>query len=260
MSASWRLEARGLCVRRGARHVLENIDLKLGAGESISIIGPNGAGKTTLLQALLGLLPAESGEVLLEGRSIRRLSAAQRGRFAAYVAQIVERLPAFRVAEVVATGRFPHVSPLRPLSGEDHAIVRRELARCGLAELADRPVTAISGGERQKTFLAAALAQEPQALFLDEPTTALDPAYQVELVRLLREWHAAGRAVVLVSHDLQVPAALGGRVVALRDGRVVANGPASELLTSDRLRDVFGAEFEMLADASGRRVPAPRWG
>ncbi|MGE0480293.1 MAG: ABC transporter ATP-binding protein [Phycisphaerae bacterium] len=255
----WRLEARGLSVRRGARRVLHDVSLAIAAGERVSFIGPNGSGKTTLMLSLLGLLKPAAGGVWLDGRAFHRLAAAVRGRFAAYVPQFVDRLPAFRVIDVVATGRFPHVSPLRPLSLDDRRIVADVLEQCGLTALAERPIHSISGGERQKALLAAALAQDARALFLDEPTTALDPAYQVELVRLLRAWHARGRAVVLVSHDLQLPAALGGRVVALREGRAVADGLAEALLRPEQLAPIYGTKFERAETTGGRVLCVPHW-
>lgn len=255
----WRLECRGLNVRRGSQSVLHGIDLSIGGGECVCLIGPNGSGKTTLLLALLGLLPPSAGAVTLDGRPVHRLPARVRGRFAAYVPQTIERLPAFRVWDVVASGRFPHIAPLLPLSDADRQAVDWALAQCGLQALAERPVNAISGGERQKALIAACLAQDAAVMFLDEPNTALDPAYQVELVRLLRHWHSGGRAVVVVSHDLQLPAVLGGRVVALRGGQVVADGLTDDVLDPTRLREIYGTEFERAVGDSGRRFVLPRW-
>lgn len=257
--SSWRLTCECLSVARGGRGVLHEIEIELGSGECVSLIGPNGSGKTTLMLALLGLLPPASGSVRVNGRAVGDLPARVRGRFASYVPQTVERIPAFSLSEVVAAGRYPHVSPLRPLSPADRRHVDGALAMCGLTELAQRPVNAVSGGERQKALIAAAIAQDAQVMFLDEPSTALDPGVQIELVHLLLRWHERGRTLVLISHDLQLPAALGGRVVALREGRIVADGPADEVLDPDRLREVYGASFEMAETADGRRVVLPAW-
>lgn len=255
----WRLTCERLRVARGGRDVLHEIDVELGSGECVSLIGPNGSGKTTLMLAMLGLLPPASGGVRVNGRAVGELPARVRGRFASYVPQTVERIPAFSLYEVVAAGRYPHVSPLRPLSPADRRHVDGALAMCGLTELAQRPVNAVSGGERQKALIAAAIAQDAQVMFLDEPNTALDPAIQIELVRLLRAWNERGRALVLISHDLQLPAALGGRVIALRGGRITADGPADEVLDPDRLDDVYRASFEVAETADGRRVILPAW-
>jgi iron complex transport system ATP-binding protein len=255
----WQLTCERLSVARGGRVVLHDINTRFRSGECVALIGPNGSGKTTLMLALLGLLPPASGHVRINERDVVNLPARVRGRFASYVPQTVERIPAFSVYEVVAAGRFPHVSPLRPLAHADVQQVDRALETCGLTQLAQRRIDAVSGGERQKALIAAAIAQDAQVMFLDEPNTALDPAYQVDLVRLLRAWHARGRGLVLISHDLQLPAALGGRVVALREGQVVADGDAAEVLTPDRLAEVYDASFEVATTAEGRRVILPNW-
>jgi iron complex transport system ATP-binding protein len=258
MVPPWRLECRALSVRRGPRAVLQDVNLTIENGECISILGPNGVGKTTLLLALLGLLRPVSGTVRVNGTPVCDLPSAVRGRFATYLPQGVERLPAFRVFDVVAGGRYPHVPPFRPLSDGDRAIVAGALERCGIAALAERPVTELSGGERQKTLLAAAIAQDAELFMLDEPDTALDPAHQIELVRMLRSLRDEGRALVIVSHDLLLPAALGGRVIALRDGRIAADGAAGDVLRPDRLAEIYGAQFVAAATADGRHVVLPR--
>jgi ABC-type cobalamin/Fe3+-siderophores transport system ATPase subunit len=259
ISTPWRVVCEQLSVSRGGRTVLHDIELGFGSGECISLIGPNGSGKTTLMLTLLGLLPAASGRVQIDGREVAKLPARVRGRFASYVPQTVERIPAFSLWEVVASGRFPHVSPLRPLSHADREHVSRALDLCGLTALAQRRIDAVSGGERQKALIAAAIAQDAQVMFLDEPNTALDPAYQIELVRLLRRWCDGGRALVAISHDLNLPAALGGRVVALRGGCIAADGDATEILDPARLTEVYGASFEVAETSDGRRIVVPNW-
>ena len=255
----WRLTCEQLSVARGGRAVLHDINVEFHTGECVALIGPNGSGKTTLMLALLGLLPPASGSVRISGREVTRLPALVRGRFASYVPQTVERIPGFSVYEVVAAGRFPHVSPLQPLSPADSQQVERALEMCGLTALADRRINAVSGGERQKALIAAAVAQDAQVMFLDEPNTALDPAYQIDLVGLLRAWHKRGRGLILISHDLQLPAALGGRVVALREGRIVADGDAREILVPDRLAEVYHASFELAETSDGRWIVLPNW-
>jgi iron complex transport system ATP-binding protein len=239
--------------------VLHDIHLEIQAGQCLSLVGPNGSGKTTLLRTLLGLSTPASGTVQLNGQDLARLSTTERGRWAAYVPQTRGGAPELCVYDVVAGGRYAHVPPLRPMSAVDRAAIESALTRCGLSDLARRPFSTLSGGERQKALLAAAMAQDPQVLFLDEPTTALDPAYQIELMRLLQMWHASRRALVAVSHDLQLPAALGGRVVALREGRIVANGPATEVLSPETLTNVYGAPFGTVRTPEGVGIVLPRW-
>ena len=255
----WHLVCERLRVDRGGRAVLREIELTLRDGECLSLIGPNGSGKTTLMLAMLGLLPPAAGRVAINDRPVRALPAAARGRFASYVPQTVERLPAFSVYEVVSMGRFPHGSPLRPLSPADREHIEDALRACGLSELAARRVDTLSGGERQKTLIAAAVAQDAQVMFLDEPNTALDPGYQAELVALLRAWRRRGRALVLISHDLQLPAALGGRVVAICEGRVVADGRAEEVITPSALERIYQAAFALATTADGREIIVPDW-
>lgn len=259
LNQSWSLACENVALLRGRREVLRDVSLAIRCDECLTLIGPNGAGKTSLLLALLGILAPSRGRITLAGRDLRGLDARRRGRLLAYVPQSLDQLPGFTVYDVVAAGRFPHVAALRPLSDEDHAAVRGALERCGLASLAGRPIRALSGGERQKALVAAALAQDARMMLLDEPTTSLDPAVQVELLALLREWRAGGRGLVVVSHDLQLPAALGGRVVAIRDGRLVGDGPAGEVLAVGSLRALFDTEFDELVSPSGRTALLPAW-
>lgn len=258
-SKAWRLECRDLDVRRGGRRIVAGVNLQLSAGNCVSIVGPNGSGKTTLMLALLGLLKPAAGYVRFNGRDWRQLSARERGRLVAYVPQVLGPAPAFRVAEIVAGGRFPHVPTVRRLSAADQAAVQSALDRCGLAALADRRFDTLSGGERQKTLIAAAMAQDPRLLFLDEPNTALDPAYQVELVHILREWSQTGRGLLLISHDLHLPAILGGDVVALRDGSVAIEGPASDVLRPETLEEIYGTPFGSATTSEGERIVLPLW-
>jgi len=256
---SWALRCAGVTVHRGRRELLHEVNLTVRAGDCLALVGPNGAGKTTLLKTLLGLVRPAAGAVLLDDVPLHTLDARTRGRFAAYVPQTLDAVPAFRVREVVAGGRHPHRARFGGLTPADDAAIDRALAACGLASLAERTFDTLSGGERQKTLIAAALAQDPAVLLLDEPATALDPAVQLELLAILRAWHGAGRALVLVSHDLQWPAALGGRVVALRNGRIATEGPADEVLTPERLGAIYDATFAAVTTPAGRRLVLPQW-
>lgn len=259
MAAPWRLECAGLVVQRGRRVALAGVTISLGSAECVSLVGPNGSGKTTLLLAVAGLLLPARGTVRIAGRDMCQYSSWERARSFAYVPQAVERAPAFSVRDVVTGGRYAHIGALRSLSPADETAVQAGLARCGLGPLADRRFDAISSGERQKTLIAAAIAQDAQMLLLDEPNTALDPAHQIELVRILQGWREAGRGLLMVSHDLQLPAALGERVVALREGRVAADGPAEQVLTPPVLSAIYGARFATAVTAHGTQLVLPVW-
>jgi iron complex transport system ATP-binding protein len=259
MSQAWTFECIDLTVRRGRRDALAGVSLRLSAGACVSIVGPNGAGKTTLLLAALGLVRTLRGHARLNGADFTRLPARARGRFAAYVPQLFGLLPALTVYDIVAGGRYPHVADFAPLAPADRAAIERALGLCGLSALADRPFNTLSGGERQKTLIAAAVAQDAQLICLDEPTAALDPGYQVELARILATWRSTGRSLLMVSHDLELPALLGGRVLALRGGRCAAEGPVDQVLTPAVLGAIYEVPFEVARTAAGRAVLLPRW-
>jgi iron complex transport system ATP-binding protein len=239
------IEAENLTVSRLGRLVLRDVSLRVEDGQCLSVIGPNGAGKSTLMAALLGILPADCGTVRLDGIPIEKLSRKHIARRLAYVPQIHEGFMGFRVRDVVEAGRFAHLEPLAQLSDEDHRAIADAVAATHIEDLLERRVDNLSGGERQKVWIAAALAQKTPALFLDEPTSALDPAHQAELIRLMRQLHAAGKTLVVICHDLNLPIALGGRVVAIRDHAIAFDGPVEAMLELDLLKRVFETSFVM---------------
>ncbi len=248
------LEAKSLSVRRGGREVLAGVDLRIEGPGCTAIVGPNGAGKTTLLQTLLGLLPPDAGAVRVGGRDVRDIRHREMARLAAYVPQNVEGFGGFSVRDVVAAARYPHVHPLAPLSKADAAAVNAALDQCGLTGLADRTLHTLSGGERQKAWVAAALAQEAPLMLLDEPAAALDPRFQAELIGLIRRLAAEGRTLLVVAHDLNFAAATSGRIIALRGGCVAYDGPTAAFLTAERLESVFDTRFILTRCAETDRV------
>lgn len=243
-----------LSVQRLGRPVLQDVSLHIGDGDCVSILGPNGAGKSTLMQAMLGLLPVEGGRVLIDGEPLARLGRRQIARRIAYVPQIHDGYLGFTAREVVETGRYAHLGPLDPLSGQDREAIEAAIEACHIRELLERPVSTLSGGERQKVWIASALAQRAPAVFLDEPTSALDPAHQADLLRIMRRSHAAGNTLLVICHDVNLPLTLGGRVVGMRGGRVLFDEPVGVLTDTARLADLYGTEFELHHDASGRNV------
>lgn len=229
------------------RPAVEGVDLELGGGRHTCIVGPNGAGKSTLLRLMLGLLTPDRGRVLLWGRPVAEWSRRALARRAGVVAQ--EPPPRFPmpVREFVEMGRHPHLRPWQRLGPADRRAVERALARTALTELADRPISALSGGELQRTKLARALAQEPRLLLLDEPTAHLDLGHGVRIFglvdRLVRE---EGLSAVTVTHDLGLAGRFADRVVLLSAGRVVADGEARHVLAPDHLRVAFGHPVEVV--------------
>ncbi len=235
------------------------VSFAISSGESVAIVGPNGAGKTTLMLAMMGLLPIEAGRVLLVGRDVRQFASRKAiARQIAYVPQQYDGFCGFTVYDMVSAGRYAHKGPFALHTERDRRIINDALAACGLAQLRDRIVSQLSGGERQKVWLAAAIAQQSPILFLDEPTTALDPKHQTELVAMLRRLHEAGKTLVVICHDLNLALALNARVLAVRQGELLYDEPIDDFLNDDSLHRVFETEFERLSASAGRTKVLPR--
>jgi len=248
------LEVEGLTVQRLRRLVLRDVSLRIEKGQCVSIIGPNGAGKSTLMAAMLGLLPAAGGTVTLDGTPIGRLPRREIARRIAYVPQIHDGYLGFCVRDVIESARYAHVEPLDPLTEADRQAIVAAVSATGVGPLLERTVDTLSGGERQKVWIAAALAQQSPMLFLDEPTNALDPAHQVELIRIMRRFAADGNTLMVICHDLNLALALGGRVVALREGAIFFDEPVTVLHKTDRLAELFGTSFVLHHDGDGTAV------
>ncbi len=246
------LAARGLSYRvpggDGGRVILGPLDLDVHRGECLAVVGPNGAGKTTLLRLLTGLARPSTGTLAFAGQPFARLSRRELARRIAYVPQIRPAHVPLSVEEVVLLGRYPYLSPLQlaPRTA-DFAAVDDALRRVGILELRARPVDELSGGERQAVFIAAALAQEARLLVLDEPTLHLDARHQQHLsALLLRLKGDAARTVVLATHDLNLAALLGDRLLALEGGRQMAIGTPAEILRPELLERLFRARFQLV--------------
>ena len=251
------LAARAVVAGYRDREVLHDCDVCVGAGEVVCLVGPNGAGKSTLLRALAGLLVPRSGDVRLDGRDLRSLARREIARRIAVVPQVFETLFPFTVREVVALGRTARLSLFGRASAADRAAVDRALDELALLALADRTITEISGGERQRAVLAMALAQEGDVLLLDEPTAHLDPAHQLATLALVRRLaRTRGLAVVAVLHDLNLAASAATRIVVIEHGRVVVDAPPLDALTPEVVGRVFGAGLEV-ERRGGRPVVVP---
>jgi iron complex transport system ATP-binding protein len=250
MTGAVALSAANLAVSLGARPVIAGVDLTLRRGELVAIVGPNGAGKTTLLRALAGLVPASGGDVTVNGTYLSLMPLAERARQIAYLPQgHVFHWP-MPVADIVALGRMPR-GAFSGLAAADRAAIARAMAATGVADHADRPVTALSGGERARVALARVLASEAPIILADEPTAALDPRYQLIVLAILRRHAEAGGAVLAVLHDLGLAARQASRILVLDHGTVAADGPPRDVLTKARLAAVFGvnAQIVTLVDA-----------
>ncbi|WP_046861526.1 ABC transporter ATP-binding protein [Microvirga massiliensis] len=238
------LQASGISVRLGDRTVLDGVDAVLRSGRLTAIVGPNGAGKTTLLKTLAGLQAPTRGTILLDGAPLERMTARERARRIAYLAQGGTVAWPIPVRDVVALGRLPH-GEVPDRLGPGESAVSSALAAVGLAALASRPASSLSGGERARALLARALATESAILLADEPVAALDPRHQLIVLDVLQERARAGGTIACIMHDLALAARYADEVLLLKSGRIEASGTPREVLTAPRLADAFGIEAEV---------------
>lgn len=253
------IRARGLRVSLAGAEILDGVSLAAEPGELVGLVGPNGAGKTTLLRTLAGYLDPDAGTVRVDGDDLHALGSKAASRRVAVVPQETSVSFDFPVRDVVAMGRHPHRSRVRPGADRDGPDrVASAIERCELTELADRSVTAVSGGERRRVLLARALAQDAPVLLLDEPTAGLDVNHQVRTLELVRSLVDDGRCAVAAVHDLPLAARYCDRLVVLSGGGVYATGPPDEVVTRGALRDAFDATAAVGTDpVTGTRAVTP---
>lgn len=231
----------------GKLWVLKDVSLRVGRGEYLILAGPNGAGKTTLLKCLGGLLGRQLNVCVL-GRPLHKYPRRELAKLIGYVPQYSVWDGSFTVAEFVMLGRYPYLQAFGMPSASDKAVVARMLAFTGLTKLAENRLTNLSGGERQKVFIAAALAQQSQLLLLDEPTTFLDPRHEAEISELiLRINREYGVTIITVTHDINAAAVNAHRIVALKDGKVAFDGPARGFMHNDVLTRIYDKAFVFAA-------------
>ncbi|MET9531011.1 MULTISPECIES: ABC transporter ATP-binding protein [unclassified Streptomyces] len=244
-----RLTARELTLAYDDRTVVDGLDLAVPDGRVTVIVGPNACGKSTTLRALGRLLKPRSGAVLLDGAELARTPTRKIAQSIGLLPQSPSAPEAITVADLVARGRQPHQHWWQQWSDEDERAVTGAMERTDITALAERAVDELSGGQRQRVWIAMALAQETDLLLLDEPTTYLDIAHQVEVLDLMRRLNKErGRTVVAVLHDLNQAARYADHLVAMKDGRIVAEGHPGEIVTAELVREVFGLESVVIPD------------
>jgi len=226
--------------------IVEAIDLEAASGQITALVGPNGCGKSTLLRGLARLLKPKGGAVLLDGAAIHTLPTKELAKQLGILPQGPVAPEGITVRELVAQGRYPHQQWFQQWSLADEEAAQRALKLTGLLELADRPVDTLSGGQRQRAWIAMTLAQDTQIILLDEPTTFLDLAHQLEVLDLLTTLNTEGKTIVMVVHDLNHAAHCAHYMVAMRAGRVMAQGKPAEVITETMVREVFGVESKVI--------------
>ncbi|MBN3929886.1 ABC transporter ATP-binding protein [Streptomyces verrucosisporus] len=259
-----RLSGEGLTLAYDRRTIAEDLTVAIPDHSFTVVIGPNACGKSTLLRALSRMLKPAAGAVLLDGRDISSANAKQVARTLGLLPQSSVAPEGISVSELVSRGRYPHQSLLRQWSAEDERVVAESMSSTGVAELADRSVDELSGGQRQRVWIAMALAQQTPLLLLDEPTTYLDLAHQIDILDLCARLHQEeGRTLVAVLHDLNHAARYATHLIAMRDGRVVASGPPERIVTAELVEEVFGLPCRVIDDPETGTplvVPAARRG
>ncbi len=256
-----RLSAQDLATGYGQRRVIDELNLVIADHQVTTIIGPNGCGKSTLLRALARLVAPQAGQVVLDGKSIHALSTRHVATRLTLLPQTPLAPDGLLVRDLVGRGRHPHQSWLHQCSKDDETVIEQVMGWTSISDLAERPIDQLSGGQRQRAWIAMALAQNTELLLLDEPTTHLDLAHQVELLELVRRLNRErGRTIVMVLHDLNLAARYSDHLVVMAEGTIVAQGSPRSVLTAEVLQSSFGLKARIMTDPeSGRPLVVPRW-
>lgn len=237
-------EVKDLTIKTGDKHRLLNVNLTVAKGEYLCVIGPNGAGKSTLLKATMRLTPIESGLILVQGQSISKLSQTALAKRISYVPQLTDHPIPFIVSDFIKLARYPYQSFFSDWSSRDLTAYENAIAITEVSPFLDRQMNTLSGGEKQRVMIAAAICQEAELLLLDEPTSFLDPHHQVamhQLICRLNQQH--GITVIEVSHDLNHACHHSHRILALKDGKMHWQGPSLSFLTSSELQRLYDQAF-----------------
>lgn len=243
------LETLNLSISYGDADIVRDLNVSIPKGKITAIIGPNGCGKSTILKTMARIMKAKQGAVLLNGKDIITQSTKEIAKNMAILPQTPEAPSGLTVSELVAYGRFPHQSGFGKLTKKDRQIIEWALKMTGVLPFKDRPIDALSGGQRQRVWIAMALAQETDLLLLDEPTTYLDLAHQLEVLSLLQTLNREeNRTIAMVLHDLNHAARFADHLIAVRAGKVICEGSPLEVMTKDVLKQVFHIDAEIVVD------------
>lgn len=240
------LEAHSLSISYDGKKIVEDFSLHVQEGEILSIIGPNGSGKSTVLKGMSRLIPCDKGRVCLGGRELKSMNAKSISQMMCILCQSNQTPADMTVEELVSYGRMPHKKWYERLNSEDLEIVNWAIEQTALEKFRDRRVVSLSGGEAQRAWIAMALAQRPKVLLLDEPTTFLDIAHQLEVLELVKRLNRElGITVVMVLHDLNQASAYSDKICVIHQGSIVQSGAPKEVMTEAMIRSVYGVEAEV---------------
>lgn len=248
------LAANRLTLKRGGRTILDDVSARFEAGTFTAVIGPNGAGKSTFISILAGLLKPDAGGVTLDGTRLGEIAQRTLARRRAYLPQNARCEWPISVERVVALGLTPILPAFGDLNADQKARVGRAMAQCDLTALKDQPVTTLSGGERARAMLARALVGDPEILMVDEPTAGLDPRHAIDAIARLRALAQDGRMVIGAVHDLGLALQFADRVIAIRAGRIIADGPVAQSITAELMRDLYDVEARVDTDEAGLSI------
>ena len=239
------LELNRISAGYGKQTVLDGISVDFEKGKLTSIIGVNGCGKSTLLKAILGILPLSGGEIFIDGENLLTMSRNEIAKKIAYLSQ-GKNIPDMTVEQMVLHGRFPYLSYPRRYSSHDREVAIKAMETVGVAEFARKPLYSLSGGMRQNAYIAMALAQDTDYILLDEPTTYLDIAHQLDLMRILRKLADSGKGIVTVMHDLPIAFDFSDKLTVMSNGKIIAYGTPSEICKSHIVEDIFGVKIKQV--------------
>ena len=249
------VDCNDLQVGYGETVIIDDMTITIDKKQITSIIGPNGSGKSTVLKAATRLLNYQKGEVIINGRDIRKYKSKELSRYIGVLAQKHSAPADFRVKELVSYGRMPHLKPLSSFSREDYEIIDEVMKTTGVWHLRDKSIYECSGGETQRVWIATVLAQNPEILFLDEPTTYLDVSHQLEVMQLVKNLNKnTGVGIVMVLHDLGQALEVSDKIIVIKNGKKYSEGTPEEVITPKMLKEVYNVDADVIPIA-GREKP-----
>ncbi len=248
------IRTKDLNISYGNIQIVKDLNLSIPRGKITTIIGANGCGKSTILKTIARILKAKSGEIYINDKELSKQSSKELAKAMAVLPQSPQAPKGLTVGELISYGRFPHQNGFGKLKSEDKKIIDWALKETGILEFKDRPMDALSGGQRQRAWIAMALAQETEIVILDEPTTYLDLAHQLDVLKLLQELNKTqGRTIVMVIHELNNAARFADHMIGIKKGRVVCEGSPEEVMTPENMKEIFDIDAEIVMDPRNNR-------